>query len=396
MTQASRLESNTDAPQMLLVAMELSRDTWKLGFTTDGQRVRIRDVRARDQEGFLAEVQSAKECLGLASEARVVSCYEAGRDGFWIHRFLEANGIANRVVDPASIEVDRRNRRAKTDRIDVQKLARLLARDVREGRVLRVVNVPPLQAEDERLLPRQLLSLKRTRVRTGNQIRAALFQHGVALDPHAGSLKEQDFMKRLGEARQWDGSALPGELVASVRMLWDQFALLSRQVKDLERRQRELLRDAKAEEARSSTTHRKAALLASLKGIGDVGGMTLATEFFGWRQFNNRREVGALAGLVGMPYQSGTTGREQGISKAGNPRVRHLMVELAWLWLRWQPDSRTTRWFHEHVGKAGSRGKRKAIVAVARKLLVELWRFAEHGVIPEGAVLKSDANRHAA
>ena len=395
MTQASRLESNTDAPQKLLVAMELSRDTWKLGFTLDGQRVRIRDVRARDQEGLLAEVQATKQRLGLAPDAHVMSCYEAGRDGFWIHRFLKANGITNLVVDPASIEVDRRKRRAKTDRIDVQKLARLLARHEREGGVLRVVRVPPLEAEEERLLPRQLHSLKRTRVRIGNQIRAALFQHGVDLDPRAGSLKRQDFLKRLGEARQWDGSALPAELVASVRMLWDQFVLVSRQIKDLEQRQRKLLRDARDEEARSST-HRKAALLTSLKGIGDVGGMTLATEFFGWREFNNRRELGALAGLVGTPHQSGLTGREQGISKAGNPRVRHLMVELAWLWLRWQPDSRTTRWFHEHVGKAGSRGKRKAIVAVARKLLVELWHFVEHGVVPEGAVLKTETDRCAA
>lgn len=396
MTQASRQESSTDAPQMLLVAMELSRDTWKLGFTIDGQRVRIRDVRARDQQGFMAEVEAAKQRLGLAPEARVVSCYEAGRDGFWIHRLLEANGIANRVVDPASIEVDRRQRRAKTDRIDVQKLARLLARHEREGGVLRVVSVPPLKAEEERLLPRQLGGLKRTRVRTGNQIRAALFQHGVDLDPRAGSLKKQDFLKRLGEARQWDESALPAELVASVRMLWDQFALVSRQIKDLEQRQRKLLRDAKGGEAASSTTHRKAALLTRLKGIGDVGGMTLASELFGWREFNNRRELGALAGLVGTPHQSGLTGREQGISKAGNPRVRHLMVELAWLWLRWQPDSRTTRWFHEHVGKAGSRGKRKAIVAVARKLLVELWHFVEHGVIPDGAVLKTETDGCAA
>lgn len=391
MARTAQTETTTYAGPTLYVALELSKDTWKLGFTTSRtQKARIRDVKARDLSGFLAEVGAAKARLGLPADTPVRSCYEAGRDGFWIHRFLEANGIVNLIIDPASIEVDRRRRRAKTDRIDAQKLAHLLARQGEGEDVLRVVRVPPPEAEDERLLPRQLSMLKGKRTQTTNQIRVKLFQHGVDLDPRKGSFAKQEFLKKLERARQWDGTPLPSELLTTVRMLWEQYVLLTRQMKDLEQRQRQMLREARAGSSESTSTQRKAARLSQLCGVGDIGGYTLVTEFFGWREFNNRGEVGALAGLTGTPFQSGDSAREQGISKAGNPRVRTLMVELAWLWLRWQPESRTTRWYHEHVGKAGSRSKRKAIVAVARKLLVELWHFVEHDVIPEGAVLKSE------
>ncbi len=381
----------TTPTRALYVALELSRDSWKLGFTTSRtQKARIRDVKARDLPGFLAEVQAAKVRFGLPEDTPVKSLYEAGRDGFWIHRFLEGNGIENVIVDPASIEVSQHSRRAKTDRLDVQKLAQLLVRHWDGERCLRVVRVPPADAEDERLLPRQLWTLKRKRTQATNQIRAALFLHGVNLDPRKGDFKKQEFLKELKRAQQWDGSRLPIELLNVVKMLWKQYVLLVRQIKALEQRQRSALREARRGSPTATVAQRKAALLSELRGVGDVGGYVLATEFFGWRVFNNRKEVGALAGLTGTPHQSGGPAREQGISKAGNPRIRRLMVELAWLWLRWQPNSRTTRWFHEHVGKAGSRGKRKAIVAVARKLLVEFWRFVEHGVVPDGAVLKDD------
>jgi transposase len=393
MARTARPDVTTEVGPTLYVALELSKDTWKLAFTTSRvAKARIRDVPARDQRAFLEEVRTAKERNGLSPDAPVLSCYEAGRDGFWIHRFLEANGIANLVVDPASIEVDRRSRQAKTDRIDAQKLAKLLARHGDGESVLRVVCVPSPEAEEERLLPRQLWTLKRKRVRTGNQIRAALFLHGVDIDPRKGNFGEREFLAKLENARRWDGSCLPPELLGMVRMNWEEFALITGQIKGLEQRQRELLRKARAESSESPAAHRKAAKLTQLRGIGDVGSLVLSMEFFGWREFSNRKEVAALAGLTGTPHQSGGPGRDQGISKAGNPRIRRLMVELAWLWLRWQPDSRTTRWFHEHVGKAGSRSKRKAIVAVARKLLIELWHFVEHDVIPDGAVLKGETH----
>jgi transposase len=368
---------------VLYVALELSKKTWKLGFTTSRTgKARIRDVEARDLGAFLTEVQAAKERLGLLPEAPVTSCYEAGRDGFWIHRFLEANRIENVVIDPASIEVNRRSRRAKTDRLDVQKLVQLLVRHHDGEGCLRIVQVPPQEAEDERLLPRQLKRLKKSRVQTTNAIRAGLFLHGVDLDPRRPSYRDE-----LARARQWNGKPLSPGLLQELDLLWEQLVVLKRQIDLLKNLQRRALEEVRRGTAEGTVAQQKAALLTELRGVGDTGAYVLATEFFGWRDFKNRGEVGALAGLTGTPFSSGSEHRDQGISKAGNPRVRALMVQLAWMWLRFQPDSRTSRWFHEHVGKAGSRGKRKAIVAVARKLLVELWHFVEHGVVPEGAVL---------
>lgn len=374
----------TTAPTALYVALELSKDTWKLGFATGrAERARVRDVRARDRDALLLEIAAAKARLGLAPDAPVKSCYEAGRDGFWLHRFLAAQGIENVVLEPASIEVSRRARNAKTDRLDVEKLVRLLVRHHEGEPTIRVVRVPPPEAEDERLLPRQLRQLKKTRLRVTNAIRAALFRQGLDLDPTAPG-----FRQALKAARQWDGSRLPPGVAQEVELLWAQFVVVERQVKQLSGQQRVALRDVRRGKAEGTVAQQKAARLTELRGVGDTGAYVLATEFFGWREFKNRKEVGALAGLTGTPFSSGSENRDQGISKAGNPRVRTLMVELAWGWLRFQPESRTSRWFREHVGKGGSRSKRKAIVAVARKLLVELWHWVEHGVVPEGAVFK--------
>lgn len=392
MARTSQDDRTTPAPGALCVALELSKNTWKLGLTLNRvQKPRVRSVAARDTEGLLAELEAAKKRFGLPSGAEVRTCYEAGRDGFWIHRFFEANGIENVIVDSASIEVNRRKRRAKTDRIDAQKLAILLARHHDGEDVFRVVRVPPLEAECERLLPRQLKAIRSSRTRISNQIGSLLFQHGIDLNPRKGSFKGKTFLKALAQARQWDGSRLPKALLAQVKLLWKQFALFTQQLKQLEQEQRRLLREARRDAPSATVAQQKAALLTRLRGTGDTGSYVLATEFFGWREFHNRGQVGALAGLTGTPHQSGEAGRDQGISKAGNPRVRVLMVELAWLWLRFQPESALTKWFHEHTGKGGSRSRRRAIVAVARKLLIQLWHFVEHGVIPEGAVLQEAA-----
>ena len=387
MTLATRSDTTTPA-RALYVALELSKNTWKLGFAVSRVgKTRIRDVKARDLDAFLREVEEARRHFRLAAGTPTLSCYEAGRDGFWIHRWLTAEGLANVIVDPASIEVSRRKRNAKTDRLDVQKLVRLLARHHEGEDTLRVVRVPPLEAEAERLLPRQLRALKKKRTQWTNRIRAQLFMHGVDLDPRTG-FRKQLFLRDLEKAQQWDGAPLPAGLVYMVKLDWEQFSLVERQIRDLEQRQRRALKKARESPAEVTSAQRKAALMTRLCGIGDVSSYLLTTEFFGWREFKNRKELGALAGLTGTPFQSGDSARDQGISKAGNARVRALMVELAWLWLRLQPESRTTLWFHAHVGKSGSRGKRKAIVAVARKLLVELWHFVEHGVVPKGARLK--------
>ena len=397
MARTAPHEVTTNRVPTLYVALELSKETWKLALATSRTgKVRIRNVKARDLDGFLEAIRLAKRYFGLREVAPVRSCYEAGRDGFWIHRFLESKGIQNWIVDPASIEVNRRQRRAKTDRLDAKKLVQLLARQDDGEDVLRKVHAPPPEAEDERLLSRELDSLKRQRTRLVNQIRGKLFTQGVVLDRSVGSFKEQELLDLLERTRQWNGSALPPELMNTVRMCWAQYSLIAEQIKELEDRQRQLLRDARKGAQGVSPSVRKAAILSELRGIGEIGGFTLANEFFGWRSFNNRGEVGALAGLTGTPHQSGNSHRDQGISKSGNPRVRKIMIELAWLWLRWQPDSKTTRWFHEHVGKGGSRSKRKAIVAVARKLLVELWHYVEHGVVPDGAILTNESRTPAA
>ena len=369
----------------LYVALELSKNTWKLGFTTSRtQKARIRDVQARCLDAFLAEIVAAKERLGLPKTAPVRSCYEAGRDGFWIHRFLEAQGIANVIFEPASIEVSRRMRRPKTDRVDVQKLVSLLVRHHEGEKVVRLVRVPPLEAEDERLVPRQLRRIKETRTQLTNGIRASLFRHSVDLDPRKARARQA-----LAAARQWDGSPLPPGLLREIEHLWEQLDLVSKQIRELEGLQRRALKAAREGEKEVTPAQEKAARLSELRGIGDVGAYSLAVELFGWRRFNNRGELGALAGLTGVPYQSGSMAYDQGISKAGNRRIRSLMIELAWGWLRHQPDSRVSRWFHEHTGKGGSRSRRKAIVAVARKLLIELWHYVEHGVVPAGAGLKA-------
>lgn len=387
MARTTHADPTTSTPSpVLFFALELSKATWKLGFATSAQRrARIRDVPARDLGALFAEVEAAKARLGCAPDAALRSCYEAGRDGFWIHRALEARGVENVILEPASIEVSRRARNAKTDRLDVEKLVRLLVRYHAGEPTIRVVRTPTVEAEDERLLPRQLKRLKKKRAQVTNAIRAALFRHGLDLDP-----RKPGFRRELRAARQWDGSRLPPGLRQEVDLLWKQLLLLDRQVKDLSQQQREALREVRRGTREGTLAQRKAARLSELKGVGDIGAYVLSTEFFAWREFRNRGEVGALAGLTGTPFSSGSEARDQGISKAGNPRVRTIMVELAWCWLRFQPGSKTSRWFRDHVGKGGSRGKRKAIVAVARKLLVELWHWVEHGVVPVGALLKDD------
>ena len=391
MALTTRSADPTTPPPALYVALELSKNTWKLGITTSrAQRARIRDVRARDQEGLLAELAQAKRHFRLTAEAPVFTCYEAGRDAFWIHRFLAGQGISNVVVDPASIEVSRRKRKVKTDRVDAEKLAQLLVRHHEGEDVLSVVRVPPLEVEVERLLPRQLKALKNQRTQLTNQIRALLFQHGVDLDPRAGSFEKRSFLRELARAKQWDGSPLPSGVVFMVELQWERYAVVEAQIKDLSQRQREALRKARRGASDVTPAQALAARMTELRGVGDTGAYVLSLEFFAWREFKNRRQVGALAGLTGTPFQSGGMDKDQGISKAGNARVRALIVELAWCWLRFQPQSDLAKWYWAHVGKAKSRGRRKAIVALARKLLVALWHFVEHGVVPAGATLKED------
>jgi transposase len=362
----------------LYVAFELSAAKWKLGFSTGlGQHPRRRTVDAGDLLALRQEVETAKRRFGLAIDAPVKSCYEAGRDGFWLHRYLLEQEIENLVVDSSSIEVDRRAKRAKTDRIDVGKLLNMLIRYHNgEEKVWRVVHVPSVEAEDMRHLHRQLRTLKVDRTRYICCIKRLLATQGLSVPIHV------EFLDTLAAARLWDGSLLPPGLRARVEREYASLRYVEQQIKELETERDELLETSK------HPSIEKVRQLMRLRAIGPNSAWLFVMEFFGWRQFRNRREVGGLSGLTPTPHQSGEESREQGISKAGNRPVRAMAIEIAWCWLRYQPDSELSLWFYKNFGHGGKRMRKVGIVALARKLLVALWRYLETGEIPAGAQLK--------
>lgn len=366
----------------LFLAFELSQSTWKLGFTTStAQKPRRRTMKAGDLGALAQELASAKERFQVAEEAQIVSCFEAGRDGFWLHRYLsEEAGIENLVVDSSSIEVNRRHRRAKTDRLDVESLLRQLLRyQAGERKAFSVVHVPSREAEDGRHLHREMEVLKHDQTRRANRIRGLLATQGVIL-----KCVSKDFPEWLETVRLWDGSALGQDLKARLLRDYRHLAATREDLRTLERQRQEALRNSEDPQVE------KIRQLIRLRALGVNSSWLFVAEFFGWREFTNRRQVGGLAGLTPTPYQSGGSAREQGISKHGNARLRAMMIEIAWCWLRFQPQSQLSRWYWERFGRSGTkRMRRVGIVALARKLLVALWRYLDQGVLPEGAVLKA-------
>jgi transposase len=379
MTAATREIEATATEAHLFVSFELGEGSWKLAFTTGfGQRARVRTVSARDTAAVQREIAHAKEKFGLSASCGVKTCYEAGRDGFWLHRWLESARIDNRVVDASSIEVNRRLRRAKTDRMDATRLVILLVRFWNgERQVWSTVQVPSVEEEDRRHLHRELLTMKRDRTRLANRIQGLLANQGVRVD------WRRPLPVQLEELRLWDGSSLPEGLRARLDQEWERLELLNRQIDAVEAERRARIRTAM-----SDPTMRGVSQLLALQGIGSNSAWLYMMEFFGWRRFRNGRQIGALAGLTPTPYQSGESHHEQGIAKAGNRHVRAMAIEIAWGWLRFQPGSALTKWYEERFGRGSSRLRRIGIVALARKLLIGLWRFLETGVVPEGAVLK--------
>jgi transposase len=359
--------------------MELGEAKWTLGFSTGlGQKPRRRVIDGGDILTLGEEIRLAKKRFGLPERAAVKSCYEAGRDGFWIHRHLLDEGVENLVVDSASIEVNRRARRRKTDRLDAGKLVSMLIRYHNgEKQVWSVVHVPSVEAEDKRHLHRQLLTLKKDRTRHINRIKGLLASQGVREALKAG------FLETLVSIRLWDGSLLPPGLRARVEREYAALTFVEEQIAELEAERREEIlngEDPGVDKVRQ---------LLQLRGIGENSSWLFVMEFFGWRTFRNRREIGGLAGLTPTPYQSGGEWREQGISKAGNRHVRAMAIEIAWGWLRYQPDSELTRWYMERFGQGSKRMRKIGIVALARKLLVALWHYLETGEIPAGAQMKA-------
>src|SRR5258708_1832665 len=369
---------------ILHFSFELGKQNWKLTFS-DGSKKRMRaEIKAADRKACLEAVAAAKKRFELPENCKVVSCYEAGRDGFWIHRWLLSQQIENTIVDSASIEVNRRRRRAKTDRVDGEKLLLMLLRRMSgDNNVFKVVRVPNAEDEDARRPHRELERLAKERNGHTSRIESLLALHGLCLQPN------KYFLANLEKARCWDGSKLPLELKQELIREYEQLELVKTQMREMEQaRARRLAALSEGTEDNAQTRMFKlVAHLMRLRGIKDSA-WVLVAEFFGWRKFKNRRQVGGLSGLTGTPYNSGESEREQGISKAGNRRVRALMVELAWCWLRYQPNSKISKWYAARYQSGTKRNKRVGIVAVARQLLVALWRYAEFGEVPEGATLK--------
>jgi transposase len=365
----------------IFVSLELSKSTWLVTSLSpgSGERMSKHAVRGGDVAGLLARLSHLQDKAQARTGQRFapIIIQEAGLDGFWVHRALEQEGIESHVVDAASIATSRRRRRAKTDKIDGEALVRaLLAYKRGEPRVCAMARVPSVQEEDRRRICRERKVLIGERTCHVNRIKGLLFAQGITdYNP-----LRRDRRRRLEELKTGDSRALPDRLKAQIRRELDRLELLLAQIKDLEAERDALL----ATEIADSP----AATLLDLKGIGPDFATVLYAEGL-FRHFDNRRQVAAYAGLAPTPWQSGSVRHEQGVSKAGNPRLRTTMVELAWLWLRHQPGSALARWFQERVRRNGGRLRKSTVVALARKLLVALWKYVTAGVVIEGAVMKT-------
>ncbi|RWA59779.1 MAG: IS110 family transposase [Mesorhizobium sp.] len=365
----------------IFVSLELSKSTWLITSLSpdSGEKMSKHAVRGGDITGLLArfaQLQDKAQARAGRHFALVV-IQEAGLDGFWIHRILEAEGIESHVVDAASIATSRRRRRAKTDKIDGEALVRaLLAYKRGEPRVCAMVRVPSVKEEDHRRIGRERKALVGERTCHVNRIKGLLFAQGITGYEPLG----RDRRHRLEELRTGDGRALPEHLKGQIRRELDRLELVIAQIKEVQAERDALLAIEVAETP--------AATLLDLKGIGPECAAILYSEGL-FRHFDNRRQVAAYAGLAPTPWQSGLVQHEQGVSKAGNPRLRTTMIELAWLWLRNQPSSALTRWFHERAMLNQGCLKKTTIVALARKLLVALWKYVTAGVVIEGAVMKA-------
>jgi len=377
----TRTNYSTPFDEVFAVSLELSKGTWKIAMQ-DGKRENptVKTVSAQTPEHRLQQVidelGQVRAKWGVPSEVRTVVLYEAGQDGFWIARALGEQGIETLVCDPASIQVSRHARQAKTDRLDAIKLVNSLRRWLAGERgCMRVIRQPSVEVEAQRHYVRERGELQKEELQHRDRIRKLLRTVGCWDDG------DGDIAGRLerGEIRGFGGTALPPELRARLQSECQRLALVHEQFKTLEK---EMIKHL------PEPVQQRVAKLQRLKAVGAVGAVRLVLELF-WRQFDNRPQVGACVGLVPQPFESGNSQTDQGISKKGNRRVRALLVEMAWLWIRYQPNSNITRWFAQRVGDGKSkRGKRVTIVAVARRLVIVLWRYLEHGVVPEGAALK--------
>ena len=368
-----------DHDSTLVVALELSGKSWEVGAVVPGlvRRPRRR-LEARDIAGLLPSIERWKAEATAAGRVvrRVVLTYEAGRDGFWLARHLPANGIEVHVMHPASIPVERRNRRAKTDRIDLDMLLRTFLAWLRgEPRVCSMVRIPSAAEEDMRRPGRERERLVRERLQLENRMENLLCLHGVST--FKPRLKKA--VERLEQVRDFAGAPLPPQTMAELRRLMARHRLASEQLRELA-----AARDRVAQVAEPDQAERTIQILTRIVSLGEETATLLVRELF-CRPFRDRRALANFVGLTGTPFNSGGMEREQGIGKNGNARVRRILMQLAWRWLRFQPDSALSRWFAERTGGAKGRIRKVMIVALARKLLIALWRYVEAGEVPAGA-----------
>jgi transposase len=363
------------------VLFELSKAKWLLGvILPDSQKMSRYTIAGGDLVALRARLTNAMEKAARSGKpVRIVACYEAGRDGHWLHRWLTAQGVICYEVDPSSIDVPRRRRRAKTDRIDLETLRRALFAHLRgEPRACSMVHVPSVEDEDRKRRTRERERLRKERNAHSNRIKSLLFGQGI----RDANPFRSGFIAGLDQVRTGDGRVLPLRLKEEIIREHERLWLVAKQLHALEAKSQ-----AEVRAAAPGSAGAKIRQLIDLRSIGFVSGHQLVNEVF-YRSFNNRRQVGSYLGLTGTPYDSGQSRREQGISKAGNPRARKVAVELAWLWLRHQPGSELSRWFHARVGNQKGRIRRIALVALARKLMVALWRYLTTGLVPAGAELR--------
>jgi transposase len=386
------MTTTSNTTRTLYIALELGCDKWVLASATQAaEKPRFRTVPARDLAKVQEEITKAKVRFGLPADAPVCTCYEAGRDGFWLHRALTKLGITNVVVDASSIEVNRRQKQIKSDPVDAAKLVNMLCRyHAGERKVWSVVNVPSVADEDGRQLHRGMKDLQRQKTEYSNRIKGLLASQGLT------AAVDAKFRATLIGLRDWADQPVPAGMQSRLLQEFAVWESLHRQERDTANEQERQLRegeDRRLEQMRQ---------LMGLKAVGARTAWILVMELFSWRAIKNGKELGALVGLTPVPYDSGKSKREQGISKAGNRHVRCLMVELAWMWLRWQPGSALSQWYERRFGPGNKRARKVGIVALARKLLIALWRFVDQGELPEGAQEKdwrmnvsSTARRHA-
>ena len=367
------------------VAIELSFSSWLVAARLPGtEKSWLRRIEGGDTAALLALIGELRSRASgkLGGTADVACCFEAGRDGFWLQRLLAAHGIAAYVLEPTSILVNRRARRAKTDRLDAEGMLRVLVAWLGGDRQMcSIVRVPTPEEEDAKRPHREREHLVQEKLRIENRIEALLFTQGIRARPSLRS-----WARDMAKLRTGDGRALPPLLRAELDRLQRRLVLILELIREVDAERAAALVAAAADDVMAQ----KITALQKIRGIGMNFATVLVREVL-YRPFANRRQLASYVGIVPMPYQSGGMDRDRSISRAGNPRARTTLIQLAWLWLRYQPRSALAAWFHERVGTLQGRTRRIAIVAMARRLLIALWRYVETGIVLEGVEIRAAA-----